>query len=201
MEIAPWRSFIASRSDIDDMVPILTAYQIEWNKLHTLLQGEVTKLFLSQNQDRTAALTDAEAELLATALSMTTGRTQTTGNCLAVGVSFIHSKQLRKSRKSIGLRLLASSLADYRRATAYWWSELYEQATQMGVDPEQRPIYFVSSNTHSLPNLLTGFACRMETDLDCVCRGAGARSTPGRIPVDSSAMDSRVIAITSCTMC
>ena len=30
--------FIASRSDIDDVVPILTAYQIEWNKLHGLLQ-------------------------------------------------------------------------------------------------------------------------------------------------------------------
>ena len=26
--------FIASRSDIDDMVPALTAYQIEWNKLN-----------------------------------------------------------------------------------------------------------------------------------------------------------------------
>ena len=30
--------FIASRSDIDDVVPMLTAYQIEWNKLHILLQ-------------------------------------------------------------------------------------------------------------------------------------------------------------------
>jgi hypothetical protein len=29
---------ISSRSDIDDLVPILTAYQIEWNKLHRLLQ-------------------------------------------------------------------------------------------------------------------------------------------------------------------
>lgn len=26
--------FIASASDIDDLVPILTAYQIEWNKMH-----------------------------------------------------------------------------------------------------------------------------------------------------------------------
>ena len=30
--------YIASRSDIDDVVPMLTAFQIEWNKLHTLLQ-------------------------------------------------------------------------------------------------------------------------------------------------------------------
>ena len=31
--------FIASRSDIDDVVPVLTSYQIEWNKMHTLLQN------------------------------------------------------------------------------------------------------------------------------------------------------------------
>lgn len=29
--------FIASRSDIDDVIPLLTAYQIEWNKLHISL--------------------------------------------------------------------------------------------------------------------------------------------------------------------
>ena len=27
-------AFIASISDIDDLIPMLTAYQIEWNKLH-----------------------------------------------------------------------------------------------------------------------------------------------------------------------
>ncbi len=31
--------FIASVSDIDDVIPMLTAYQIEWNKLHSLLRG------------------------------------------------------------------------------------------------------------------------------------------------------------------
>ena len=29
--------FIASKSDIDDVIPVLTAYQIEWNKIHYLL--------------------------------------------------------------------------------------------------------------------------------------------------------------------
>ena len=32
--------FIASRSDIEDVVPVLTAYQIEWNKLHVLLEQD-----------------------------------------------------------------------------------------------------------------------------------------------------------------
>ncbi|MGD8731386.1 MAG: hypothetical protein PVH92_05870, partial [Anaerolineales bacterium] len=43
--------YIGSRSDIDDMVPILTAYQIEWNKLHRLLQGEQVKKFLDSPLD------------------------------------------------------------------------------------------------------------------------------------------------------
>ncbi|HHE71036.1 MAG TPA: hypothetical protein ENL34_01970, partial [Chloroflexi bacterium] len=30
-------AYIASISDIDDLVPLLTAFQIEWNKMHTLL--------------------------------------------------------------------------------------------------------------------------------------------------------------------
>src|SRR5580693_3385024 len=31
--------FIASASDIDDLVPIVTAYQIEWNKMHARLRA------------------------------------------------------------------------------------------------------------------------------------------------------------------
>ena len=30
-------AFIASASDIDDLIPILTAYEIEWNKMHDLM--------------------------------------------------------------------------------------------------------------------------------------------------------------------
>ncbi len=37
--------YIASISDIDDIVPMLTAFQIEWNKMHTLIgiQGDSRK--------------------------------------------------------------------------------------------------------------------------------------------------------------
>ncbi|MBZ0278574.1 MAG: hypothetical protein K8I60_20670, partial [Anaerolineae bacterium] len=57
--------FIASRSDIDDLVPILTAYQIEWNKLYRLLQGGQMKQFLQENRERETALTEDEAVFLA----------------------------------------------------------------------------------------------------------------------------------------
>ena len=42
---------IASASDIDDLIPTLVAYQIEWNKLHRALQDVV----LSDEQARQAA--------------------------------------------------------------------------------------------------------------------------------------------------
>jgi hypothetical protein len=62
---------------------------------------------------------------------------------------------------SFSVRLLAGSLSDYRRATHDWWMNV--AATFPGV--LERPVYFVSSNTHSLPNLLTGFALQERSRL------------------------------------
>lgn len=154
-------AFIASLSDIDDLVPMLTAYQIEWNKLHLILQSEVAKLFLSQKRDNKKPLTDGEIDLLASMMHIDVEdvrRMETIWRGKLVDTL----QKIAKSRKRIGLKLLASSLAAYRKATAYWWDEVQKQALNMGIDPRERPVYFVSSNTHSLPNLLTGFAVREE---------------------------------------
>ena len=155
--------FIASRSDIDDIVPMLTAYQIEWNKMHILLRQS-----------------DFASELssIGSADKLETEQVEHLAEILAVEVEDIQRLQLiwqdefvRISRKiavepkAIGMQLLASSLADYRRATAFWWKELDEAAQDNGIDLVSRPVYFVSSNTHSLPNLLSGFAWRHEDRL------------------------------------
>jgi hypothetical protein len=156
--------FIASRSDIDDLVPILTAYQIEWNKLHMLLQGEVTKLFLAQHHARKTPLTGSELDLLAAALRMETDELRRLE--IVWGERFISNlDKIAQARKHISIRQLAGSLAAYRRAMATWWRELQEQVSSEGADPEQRHVYFVSSNTHSLVNLLVGFARREESNL------------------------------------
>ena len=57
-------AYIASRSDIDDLIPILVTYQIEWNKLHLLLNSEAVRLFLVQNEGEARPLTDAERAML-----------------------------------------------------------------------------------------------------------------------------------------
>src|SRR5436190_106333 len=49
--------FIASGSDIDDLVPIVTAYQIEWNKLRErLLAGHMTDADVGNDARLAAAL-------------------------------------------------------------------------------------------------------------------------------------------------
>ena len=51
------------------------------------------------------------------------------------------------------VRMLAASYSQYQRAAQRWWSGIepvYVKATQ----PRRPPVYFVSSNTHALANLV-----------------------------------------------
>ncbi len=51
---------------------------------------------------------------------------------------------------------LAKGFNDYRKAVENWWDDLLRMADALYL--EFRPVYFVSSNPHSLPNLLSGHA-------------------------------------------
>ncbi|MDZ4769727.1 MAG: hypothetical protein SGJ24_11415 [Chloroflexota bacterium] len=156
--------FVASRSDIDDLIPILTAYQIEWNKLHDLLKSEVAKLFLAQNPTHPARLSAAELDMLGRALQIDPDDLVRLES--AWGTNFIDALHaMAAHEKHFRFRQLAGSVADYRRATSHWWDDLMETVGDT-VDLEDRPVYFVSSNTHCLPNLLTGFALREEERLN-----------------------------------
>jgi hypothetical protein len=146
---------IASRSDIDDVVPLLTAYQIEWRKLHHLMQqlpNSIDLVEVVQDDEMFAAL----AEILQMAVE-DLRRLQTIW-----GPEFIPILQ-QISVKSIKLkvRLLNGSLSEYRRATHAWWEHI-EHACP---DIMGRPVYFISSNTHSLVNLLSGFALQHRAKL------------------------------------
>jgi hypothetical protein len=164
-------AYIASRSDIDDMVPIVTAYQIEWNKMHRLLQGEVARLFLAQHGERTSALTASEVELLAGVLRVEADDLNRVAR--AWGGRFVSMLvKIASGKKAMALRLVSGSQVDYRRATALWWRGI-ERRVADRLDLERRPVYFVSSNTHALPNMLTGFALRHEAELIRYIREAG----------------------------
>ncbi len=147
--------FIASGSDIDDIIPLLTAYQIEWNKLHILL-NQLSNSDLESNLNQ--ALT-AEQEL-ADKLRMSLEDLQRLK--VIWGPEFSKKLvQIAGSKKRLKVKLLGSSISGYRRATDSWWDGVARRVPSV----LERPIYFVSSNTHSLVNILSGFALRHEDEL------------------------------------
>ena len=147
--------YIASRSDIEDIVPNLTAFQIEWNKMHNLLHDW-------QPADGIAVADPASPEFhkLEERLGISTEDLlrlhAVWGNTFTAIL-----KKVASRRCNFGIRLLSGSLSEYWRATRMWWHNIEQHVPQV-ID---RPVYFISSNTHSIPNLLTGYALSMKQSL------------------------------------
>lgn len=147
--------YIGSRSDLDDIIPSLVAYQIEWNKLHMLLQRWPATLTWRAVEKDTAAF-QLLAELLEISVDDLERLRTIWGREFSATLQRIAHKRCR-----IGVRLLSGSLSDYRLATRAWWDNIERVCPELN----DRPVYFISSNTHSLPNLLTGFALRHQEEL------------------------------------
>jgi len=143
--------FITSASDIDDLIPLVTVYQIEWNKLHALM-GSAPDLGVRDDPDADAALVrlglsppDA-ARLLA-----------------AFGPGWRQALRLAAAREcDLSIRLLYGSFSQYQTSAQRWWSGIEKPylALTRGAPrgARRRPLYLVSSNTHSLANLVGGYA-------------------------------------------
>lgn len=146
--------FVTSASDIDDLVPIVTAYQIEWNKLHVILaRTDVGKRLVSGTLEE--ADEDALEDVVGEALDLDEHDTKMLRR--ALGEDWVGGLRAIASRpRDLSLRLLAGTLLEYRRATQRWWAGI-ESAYRREPDGT-RPVYFVSSNTHAFCNLVGGFA-------------------------------------------
>jgi hypothetical protein len=147
--------FIASRSDIDDVIPLLTAYQIEWNKLHYRLQrlpGEVSLKDLNDDIHEYTDLADI-LELPGEDLDRLYAIWDEDFGLILDGIA--------RHPCDLSVRLLNSSLNEYRRSRHAWWKNIEGAAPALN----RRPIYFVSSNTHSLVNVLGGFTRTRQDEL------------------------------------
>ena len=149
--------FIASESDIDDLVPIVTAYQIEWNKMHERLRGF-------------GPLADAATPLPTHAqVREALGLDEDTFSKLVNGFGasrFDHGvRALITGPIDLKLQMLAPSYSQYQRAAQRWWSAI-EPAYLRAQQPRRGPVYFVSSNTHAIANLVGGYA-RAHADAIC----------------------------------
>jgi len=147
--------YIASRSDIEDVIPTLTAFQIEWNKIHQLLNDWKLRSWDGIDDPSSRAFQDLSRQLEISVEDML--------RLKAVwGDEFSSIMQKIAARRcNFGIRLLGGSLSEYWRATRMWWQNIEHQVPQLA----DRPVYFVSSNTHSLPNLLTGYALNLKDEL------------------------------------
>jgi hypothetical protein len=143
---------LASASDLDDLIPTLVAFQIEWNKLRLRLrsadwplEGEVPDA-----AECAAALggTDDDWVQLAEAWG------EAFGDRLA---------QMAARRLNLRVRMLGGSSVGYARMTRRWWAPVRAAMAEHAL--EDRPMYFVSSNPHSIPNLLSGTARRREAEI------------------------------------
>ncbi|MBQ6343836.1 MAG: hypothetical protein IJI41_11980 [Anaerolineaceae bacterium] len=148
--------FINSKSDIEDIVPLITALQIEWNKLHELLKNisedEIFSAVVENNSD--AFVTLAE-KLLSSAEDLNRLR--------AIWKERMAEWLLaiRKRPSELRIKLLDSAMVQYSRAANYWVDEILERIP----DLTERPVYFVSANLHSAVNLASGYALIKEQEL------------------------------------
>ena len=147
-------AFISSTSDIDDLVPIVTAYQIVWNQMHALLAGTV--LGKQLREDATLGPEDIDLVALARVLDLDDDGARTL--LAALDADWFGSLRVIASREcDMSMRVLSGSYSQYQRAVQRWWSGI-EPSLLRERRPRRPPVYFVSSNTHSLLNLIGGYA-------------------------------------------
>ncbi len=142
--------FIASASDIDDLVPILTAYQIEWNKMHERIRRAAASADALQGSAK-------DPVTLSGALGVSVDDAQKLID--AFGPKRIERaiRVLFERRLDLKVKMLAASHSQYQRAAQRWWGAI-EAAYIRKTEPRRPPVYFVSSNTHAMANLVGGYA-------------------------------------------
>ena len=145
---------LASASDVDDLVPTLVAFQIEWNKIRM--------------RQRAAGWADgnAPADPSSDECARSLGGSPDDWMRLrdAWGEHFAeHLSLVARKHLSLRVRMLGGTHTGYARLTRRWWTPVSAEIAGEGLG--QRPIYFVSSNTHSLVNIATSVAREREDKL------------------------------------
>jgi hypothetical protein len=70
---------------------------------------------------------------------------------------------IAEQRMALRVRMLGGSHTGYARLTRRWWTPVSAELNREGLT--ERPLYFVSSNTHSLVNIVTPIARDRERQL------------------------------------
>src|SRR3990170_5009632 len=129
--------YIASGTDIDDIIPLLTAYQIEWNKLHARMRGELVRGFLREPVDNA----DGMATL---AVGMGIAVEDLERLRLVWRDAFWDTlRRIAGGEARLSVRLLSGSMNDYRRAAHGWVGHGAARGPAPGLPPGD----FISRHT------------------------------------------------------
>jgi hypothetical protein len=142
---------IASASDVDDLIPTMVALQIEVNKLGVALHGAGIE-----------RIEDATPGEVATACG---GREDDWLQLYELwGAAFgPRLEEISQKGMALRLRMLGGTQVGYARVTRRWWQQV--TGLMRSESLLDRPVYFVSSNSHAIANLLTGVAPRHADEL------------------------------------
>jgi uncharacterized protein DUF6909 len=141
---------LASTSDLDDLIPTLVAYQVEWNKIHAAVRAADTP---DGDDPDPAACADAYGGVAEDWIRIR----EAWGDLR----SFL--EEIRGRRLNLRIRMLGGSQAGYARMTRRWWQPVRTSMEQQGLG--DRPVYFISSNPHSIVNLVTPTARAGEAEI------------------------------------
>lgn len=157
-----WAVLLSSTSDVDDLIPTLVAYQIEHNKLHRRLRAV--------GWPRPQGLPGADdcARVLGGSVEDWTRLQEAWGTAFARRLGEIAGTNL-----SLRVQMLGGSHVSYARMTRRWWAPVAARLDAEGLG--DAPLYFVSSNTHSLANLVSGGARAREDELVAWLESEGPR--------------------------
>ena len=171
---------VSSPSDLDDLIPTLVAYEIEWNKANELFSRDAALRRLVEHAAEHGPR-PGDDERLRTAFGITLEELARL-SIVWHGNPWEFLARVAQRRKKIAVRLLGGTWNDYERASQQWWDCValpeYSRARYAGIerwyeytaanvplDLGRRPIYFVSSNMHSLVNVLSGSALARQNEI------------------------------------
>jgi hypothetical protein len=171
---------VNSPSDLDDIIPSLVAYEIEWNKIHEIFNRDKALRRMVEDAAQHGPQPD-DTERMQTAFGLTKEELDRL-SIVWQGEPWQLLAEVADRRKRIAVRMLGGAWNDYERAAQQWWDcvalpeyasrryagiERWYEYVAENVPPDlsRRPTYFVSSNMHSLVNLLSGSALARQAEI------------------------------------
>jgi len=138
---------IVTEADLDDLVNLLIAYKLEWVKFYYLLKGKHDR-FLENNDPKVLSLSDQDWQKIKLALGKNWQK-------------IIAANKLGVS--DLLLKLVGYTWIGGRQIAQDWWQKVTQGLLTLNI--AHAPIYFVSSNFHSLVNIIAGYVAQNQNEI------------------------------------